>query len=177
MHRLRTANLLGAAAQGLSDDMRAGLWGAAQLSDSAATALILLSHDSGIGASELGRRLGITQSAAVRMVEVLERDGLLQRGPKAGRNVAITLTSQGRTLAQDLRAARERSLEAVVNTLAPEEQDQLEALLVKLLPRLHHQLGDGDRLCRLCDRPACVEGSAICPVGQAERDCQADSRG
>lgn len=170
-------NLLGAAAQGLSDHMRASLSEAARLSDSAAATLLLLSDSSGIGASELGRRVGITQPAAVRVVEGLERDGLLRRGPRAGRNVAITLTDQGRALAQDLRAARERSLEAVVSTLAPEEQDQLESLLVKLLPRLHEQPGDGDRLCRLCDRRACIDGGAICPVGQAERDCQLASRG
>ncbi|MFD7075845.1 MarR family winged helix-turn-helix transcriptional regulator [Nocardioides sp. NPDC059952] len=177
MHRSRTANLLGAAAQGLNDHIRAGLSEAARLSDSASATLILLSDSGGIGASELGRRLGLTQSAAVRMVEGLERDGLLQRGPKAGRNVAITLTARGRDLAQDLREARGRSLDAIVNTLAPEELEQLEDLLMKLLPRLHHQPGDADRLCRLCDRQACIEGDVICPVGQAERDCRADSRG
>lgn len=176
MHRSRTANLLGAAAQGLSDHIRADLSGAVPLSDSAAATLIVLSHSSGIGASELSRRLGITQSAAVRMVEGLERDGLLQRSPRAGRNVAITLTGQGQDLARDLLEARERSLGAVLESLAAEDQEQLEALLVKLLRRLHHP-GDGDRLCRLCDRHACIDGGAICPVGQAERDCQADSCG
>ncbi|MDQ4109725.1 MAG: MarR family transcriptional regulator [Actinomycetota bacterium] len=173
----RTANLLGAAAQGLSDHIRADLSGAAQLSDSAAATLIVLSDSSGIGASELGRRLGITQSAAVRMIEGLERDGLLQRGPRAGKNVAITLTGQGQDVARDLLEARERSLGTVLESLTAEDQEQLEALLVKLLRRLHRHPGDGDRLCRLCDRHACIDGGAICPVGQAERDCQADTDG
>jgi MarR family transcriptional regulator, negative regulator of the multidrug operon emrRAB len=177
MHRSRTANLLGAAAQGLSDHIRADLSGAARLSDSAAATLIVLSDSGGIGASELGRRLGITQSAAVRMIEGLERDGLLERAPRAGRNVAITLTGQGQDLARDLLEAREHSLGAAVNSLAPEEQEQLEALLVKLLRGLHHHPGDGDRLCRLCDRRACIDGGAICPVGQAERDCKGDTGG
>ena len=170
-------NLLGAAAQGLSDQMRAGLTAAGPLSDSAVATLILLSHSSGIGASELGKRLGITQSAAVRMVEGMERDGLLMRGPKAGRSVAITLTDQGRNLAQHLLEARDHSLGVVVDSLAQDEQEQLEALLMKMLPRLHQQPGDADRLCRLCDRQACIDGGAICPVGQAERDCQEDTRG
>ncbi|TQL67550.1 hypothetical protein FB381_1430 [Nocardioides albertanoniae] len=80
-------------------------------------------------------------------------------------------------MAQDLLEIRDRSLEPVVSSLTTEEQEQLEALLVKLLPWLHHQPGDADRLCRLCDRAACVTGGAICPVGQAERDSRTEPRG
>ncbi|WP_079153187.1 MarR family transcriptional regulator [Streptomyces malaysiensis] len=46
---------------------------------SAAAALIVLRADPGVSVTELGRRVGLTQSAAVRMVAGLEREALVER--------------------------------------------------------------------------------------------------
>jgi MarR family transcriptional repressor of emrRAB len=61
-----------------------------------------------------------------------------------------------------------------VDRLDAEDRTRLEELLSLLLGRLYDQAPDAERLCRLCDRDACLAEQQICPVGQAERDAQAD---
>ncbi|MCC4314887.1 helix-turn-helix domain-containing protein [Streptomyces malaysiensis] len=51
---------------------------------SAAAALIVLRADPGVSVTELGRRVGLTQSAAVRMVAGLEREALVERRRTVG---------------------------------------------------------------------------------------------
>jgi MarR family transcriptional repressor of emrRAB len=81
----RTANLLGAAALALTDLMLTGATAAACTSASGAAALVVLSADPGLSVTELGRRVGLTQSAAARMVESLEHRGLVERRPSRRR--------------------------------------------------------------------------------------------
>jgi DNA-binding MarR family transcriptional regulator len=170
MHdRARTANLLGATALAVNDLALAGAARSARVSVSGAAALVVLSSAPDVGVTELGRRVGLTQSAAARMVDSLETAGLVARRPAAGRNVAVAPTPAGRRVARDLLAARDAPLTALLDALDDEEHRTLAALLAKLLTRAYGQLGDADLLCRLCDRETCTD-HAICPVGQAERE-------
>ncbi|WP_030613970.1 MarR family winged helix-turn-helix transcriptional regulator [Streptomyces sclerotialus] len=167
----RTANLLGAVALAVTDRALTGATRGAGMSSSAAAALIVLKTAPGLGVTELGRRVGLTQSAAARMVDSLEADRLVERRPGAGRVVTVTLTAGGRRVARQLLDARGAPLAGVVAALDEDEQAALAQLLGKLLTRLYQESGDADRLCRLCDRASCVKG-AVCPVGQAERDAR-----
>ncbi|MBF6339358.1 MarR family transcriptional regulator [Nocardia abscessus] len=91
MHNERLVNLLGAAALAINAVMLARVHDAGAVSISGAGALVTLAVSPGISVTELGKRVGSSQSAAARL------------------------------------------------------------------------------LCRLCDRGCCTR-SAVCPVGQAERD-------
>jgi DNA-binding MarR family transcriptional regulator len=171
MHdELRTANLLGAASLALSDLLLVGATAAAGTSSSGAAALVVLSTNPGLSVTELGRRIGLTQSAAARMVDGLEKQGLVRREATWGRWVAIHPTGLGAQAAQSLLTSRGDALQAALNHLDEEEQTQLERLLSKLLTGLYRQPGDAERLCRLCDRDTCVKDDATCPVGQADRE-------
>jgi DNA-binding MarR family transcriptional regulator len=64
----RTANLLGATVLALSDVVVAEATRAADTSSSGAAALVVLSTAPGLSVTELGRRIGLSQSAAARMV-------------------------------------------------------------------------------------------------------------
>jgi len=165
----RTTNLLGAASLAISDLSLAAVTNAAETSASSAAALVVLVESPGVSVTELGRRVGLSQSAAARMVDSLQVAGLVDRQRGAGREVRVTPTMAGRDAAARLLQARGLALTHLVAALDPSEQDTLAALLAKLLAGLYGEVGSSELLCRLCDRPACTK-SATCPVGQAERD-------
>lgn len=172
MHDDRTANLLGAAALAVSDLVLAGAQDRAGVSASGAAALVVVSAAPGLSVTELGRRVGLSQSAAARMVDSLERSGRLRRQPGQGREVAVQLTAAGRATARKLLATRGAGLTDVLESLDEDERAALAGLLGKLLTKLYDRVGNADLLCRLCDRGSCTTG-AVCPVGQAERDRKA----
>lgn len=165
---VRMANLLGAAALALTDLLLGGATRAAGVSASGAAALVVLSASSGLSVTELGRRVGLSQPAAARMVDGLEADGYVERRPGTGRAVTVRLTRAGRQAARRLLTARAAPLTDVVGVLDEAEQAALTELLERLLTRLYPRIGSAEVLCRLCDRAACT-ADATCPVGVAER--------
>ena len=167
----RVANLLGASALALTDLALRGATRAAGLTSSGAAALVSLASTSGLSVTELGRRIGLSQPAASRLVDALEADGLVERrrNPFGGRWQIIHATDGGRETALRLLAARGDPLTEVVSVLDAGERRQLTGLLEKLLTRLYERVGEAQYICRLCDRASCVAGSAQCPVGAAER--------
>ncbi|MEU6041245.1 MarR family transcriptional regulator [Actinomadura sp. NPDC047616] len=170
MHdRQRTANLLGATALAVTDLALSGATRAAGVSASGAAALVVLSAGGGVSVTELGRRVGLSQSAAARMVDGLEAAELVERRPGLGRMVTVQPTAAGRRVAGELLRARGAPLADVLDALDDDEQQTLAALLAKLLTRLYDVVGDAQLMCRLCDRHSCVQ-HATCPVGQAERE-------
>ncbi len=163
----RTANLLGATALSVVDLVLRGAMAPAGVGSSGAAALVLLTDAPGLSVTELGRRVGLSQPAAARMVESLERRRLVERRPGAGRAVAVHPTRSGRRAATSLLSGREGLLTGLLEELSEAEQQDLEAGLSKLLAVLEGQVGDLDLVCRLCDRPACVAHGATCPVSEA----------
>ncbi|WP_329288202.1 MarR family winged helix-turn-helix transcriptional regulator [Streptomyces pseudovenezuelae] len=166
----RTANLLGAATLALSDVVVAKATRAAGTSSSGTAALVVLSTDPGLSVTELGRRVGLSQSAAARMVSGLESQGLVHKEASWGAWVRLRLSDPGEQAAHTLLACRGEVLRQALGNLDDGEREQLGELLSKLLTGLYRQPGDAEKMCRLCDRSACVEGGRSCPVGQADRD-------
>lgn len=160
--------MLGAMALGLSDLMLAGASRAAGVGPTGAAALVTLSDFPGLNVTELGRHVGLSQPAAARMVDALEAAGLVRRRSRVGRQVAVDLTEAGAHAAHALLAARGGPLREAVAGLESEEREALARMLPKLLTGLYTHLGDAQRMCRLCDRGACM-GRTGCPVGAAER--------
>lgn len=173
-----TANLLGATALAVNDLALTGATKSAGTSGSGAAALVVLSASPGLSVTELGRRVGLSQPAAARMVDSLEAGGLAERRQGSGRWVAVKPTRAGRRAARTMLAARRTPLHEILNVLDGEEREALDGLLAKLLTRVYGEVGNADLLCRLCDRAGCVRDGAVCPVGQAERDrCAEGGRG
>lgn len=166
----RTANLLGAASLAFTDLAADGAVRVRRLSTSSAAALASLFANPGLSVSELGRRVGLSQPAAARMVDALESDGLVERVPSTVNRRWVTArpTPQGERLARQLLEGRNAPLVEAVAKLDEGEQRTLAGLLEKMLVQLHEEVGQGQRICRLCDRERCTR-SAPCPVGRAER--------
>ncbi|WP_419999444.1 MarR family winged helix-turn-helix transcriptional regulator [Streptomyces boninensis] len=171
----RTANLLGATALAVTDELVSGPVAASAASPSGAAALIALHADPGVSVTELGRRVGLTQSAAVRMVDALERSAMVERRRTANKFTWIYPTEKGRSAAEVLLHGRQARLTAALAGLGEDEARTLGALLEKVLDGLYATSRAGPdpdaahhRICRLCDRTACTR-DAHCPVGEAEK--------
>ncbi|MEV6645077.1 MarR family transcriptional regulator [Amycolatopsis sp. NPDC051371] len=167
MHESRLANLLGATVLNLSDRMTAAAVAAAGASLSGTAALVVLAEFSGLGGTELGRRIGLSQPASARMLDQLEARGLVERQSRQGRAVAVVLTPEGRAAAKRALEARQEVLVTALHAVP--DNAKLEPVLEQLLRGLHDEVREGDLMCRLCDRPGCVANQKICPVGEAGR--------
>jgi DNA-binding MarR family transcriptional regulator len=164
----RLANLLGATALAVHDLAVAGAAGTTGLSRSAAAALVVLDDSPDLPVTELGRRVGLSQPAAARMVDALVADDLVVRRPAAGRAVPVRLTQRGRRMAGAVLQARAAALTPVLAVLDESDRRALDRLLDRLLTRLYADVGSAELMCRLCDR-ACCTRDAHCPVGRAAR--------
>jgi MarR family transcriptional regulator, negative regulator of the multidrug operon emrRAB len=160
----RLANLLGVTALTATDRLRCA--GESELSHggSAPAALVHLQAYPGESVEALRRVLCVSQPAAVRVVDRLAGEGLVERrcGPDR-RTLALHLTAAGERAAYELLSRRTRSLRLLLDVLEPDEQAALEPLLERLVAALAGDRPEALRVCRLCDRSACTSAPG-CPL-------------
>jgi len=151
----RLANLLGVTALVSADRMRIATRDAA---------LVHLQAWPGGSIEDLRRVLTISQPAAVRVVDRLGEDGLVERrpGPDA-RTRSLHLTPAGDAAASDVLERRGDALQTMLEPLGEEERAQLTPLLERLVSTLAHDRSGALTTCRLCDRGACKSGPG-CPL-------------
>jgi DNA-binding MarR family transcriptional regulator len=171
----RLANLLAAAALGLSDRLQELGLESAGVDTAAATALVALLDFSPHGSlRQLSQILGLTHSGTVRLVDRLAAGGLVTREPgRDERSRAVTLTEQGRTAALAIRAGRHRATAGLLDGLGDRQRTQLtrpcEVLVANLTRQRLQQRAvgappTGGALCRLCDFTACGRPDGSCPA-------------
>lgn len=164
----RAANLLGALALAVSDEIREVTEEQAEgLARSEPAALVTLAHYPGQSVGTLARTLGLTHSGAVRLADRLVAAGLARRvsaGP--GRTLALHLTQSGQLGARRVLARRQAAVERLLSRLEPDQAAALEQLAARLLAAVATDRASAHRLCRLCDEPLC-ERDRGCPVDQA----------
>jgi DNA-binding MarR family transcriptional regulator len=90
-------------------------------------ALVVVDASSGISVCEVGRELGIGESAASLLVDQIVRHGYVGRtsDPADRRRVLLAVTAPGRKLIRELRHGRRQSLDGWLAELG---DDDLEAL-------------------------------------------------
>ena len=162
MNRSRVANLLGAGALAVAERVSGEAARAAGVSASGAAALSTLLVEPGIGVTELGSRIGLSQPAAARMLDTLIAAGLVERHHPGGRGVRLTLTETGRASAEKLLEARGRVLLELLEPLTDDQVRAFAPALEALLAGLVENRRSEYLLCRLCDRQVCER----CPVGK-----------
>ena len=166
---LRQANLVGAFALEVVDRLRAAIVRDGERSFSTAAALIHVRLRPGESIGFLGGVLGISHPASVRLVDRLEREGLLDRLSGAdGRSCALHLTSAGLAAAEEALQRRAHTLEEVLAPLSRSERQTFAALVGKLLAAGANERGRARHTCRLCDFPACAR--PCCPIDAALGD-------
>jgi DNA-binding MarR family transcriptional regulator len=166
-----SANVLGALALRLHDRMSAAVSEAAGAPESGATTLSWLANF--IDQPHIGllhQMLGLTPSGAVRLIDRLEADGHLRRGPGAdGRSTSVKLTGSGRRVARRVAAARLAVLSDALTVLSDEERETLDRLVGRVLVGLKRDSTGTRFMCRLCDATACGHAEGACPVAPAQR--------
>jgi MarR family transcriptional regulator, negative regulator of the multidrug operon emrRAB len=167
MHDEHLVNVFGACALAVADLIASSVTEQTHTSRSGAAALAVLVQAGPLNVTELGRRVGLSQPAAARMVESMEQAGVVSRRRSAQRAVAVVLTQRGRRAARHVLSSRSARLEQLLDGLSAAERETLAALLSKVAANVYVQAPDADLICRLCDRQGCVRNHLRCPVGVA----------
>lgn len=100
--------------------------------------LMLLWEQEPRAQSELSRQLAVEPPTTAKMLARMERAGIISRQRLASdrRNTVVSLTDAGRALEVPVRAVWRELEEHTVKALTPKEQDQLSALLRRVISSL-----------------------------------------
>jgi DNA-binding MarR family transcriptional regulator len=158
------ANVLGALALVLADRLEEAARRAGGAS--AAAALVsLYGTRAGARIDALARVAGLSHSGAVRLVDRLVADGLVERRRGADqRSAALHLTPAGRRAARRVLAERAAVMHSVLALLTGDQQAVLTGIAHQALAQLGVEPEAEGRLCRLCDLEACGRSRGRCPV-------------
>jgi DNA-binding MarR family transcriptional regulator len=177
----RFANLVATVAVALSDQVREAAEQASGLSGAGPAALVMLAQSLRAGTmDDLRRAIGLTPSGAVRLVDRLVSDGLVERRAGADqRSRALVLTRSGRAAARRIAKARAAVVVAALRDIPADEQEALGSIVEQLTASIttrrldergKGQVPAGGWLCRLCDQAACGRPDGRCPAESAARE-------
>ncbi|MEM9454164.1 MAG: MarR family winged helix-turn-helix transcriptional regulator [Myxococcota bacterium] len=166
-------NLLGAFATTIATRIDEQVAGVGVRGINAATALVTIRNHPNDSIEVLRRALGLTHSGAVRLINGLEDDGLVERHRSRddGRSVVLRLTQQGRARADRVLGARTSVTNKVFDALSTEQRDALAPIMEAALEALTQSKDGARRICRLCDEQVCRPQG--CPVEIAAMSCSA----
>ena len=165
---LFVGNIIGAFSRALSDKMDRAVREAAGLSNSACYAIVTIGSEPSASIETLRRMLGLEHSSLVRLIDRMERQGLLQRirgTCKDLRKVKVSLTDQGENRFTKILAARRKVLENTLSSLTREERGLVSSAIFKMMMSVVDGGDDQHYVCRLCDLESCPQDN--CPVNLA----------
>lgn len=157
----RTANLLGALGLAVADRIQDVALEVMNRAGETPAALIVIGYGQGPSNDQLRSILGLSHPGSVRLVDRLVKDGLVER--RKGRDkraVALYLTEQGHAARETLLAGRLAAMRPVLAPLEEAEQEELAALLARMLKSLAPSDLERCHLCRMCDDRVCTN----CPI-------------
>jgi len=165
----REDNLLGAFSAAVTDRVRAAVTTSApNAGEGPAGIVALASFLEGGSIEELSRVLGLSHSATLRMVDKLERGGLIERREADdARAVAVVPTDEGKKVAAQIQRVRMEALDQLLQPLSASERAELARLHEKLLKGVVASGVARGKICRLCDLDACGHERGRCPVTEA----------
>jgi MarR family transcriptional regulator, organic hydroperoxide resistance regulator len=96
--------------------------------------LLALSHEPGLGVGEMAAAAGCASPTATRMLDGLERDGVVVREPSSvdRRRTIVSLTAKGKRLLARQRRENQEKKQRLYDQLSPAERRQTEVLLHRL---------------------------------------------
>lgn len=151
-----TAHFLATYAQLVTDRITAKLEETLGSGGEAPAAIIHLGSVTGISILELSEVLGLSHAGAVRLVDRLVEDGMIDRSRgRDGRSRILTLTAKGVAMRNTLLSERLAAAESVMLGITDQEWDTLRDLLARILKIAPGGIVDRKRMCRLCDPGLC----------------------
>lgn len=161
--RRRLPNLLGALGLGIADLLADATQEGCGHSGETAAALVTLGTEDNCTIGELAQTLDLSHPGTVRLVDRLDRDGLVTR--RAGtdaRQRRLALTDAGRERRSAILEARTARLMPLLAGLDSADQRAFERIVDHLLMAMVGSRADSETLCRLCDVEVCAERG--CPI-------------
>lgn len=165
------ANKLGALAVLLSDALEDSF---GDLSPSAAALLSTLEHFNGSTASELAAVAGIAQPTATRVLDGLERQGLVRRGAKTGRQTPLHLTANGRRRSTRLKKARDDAMARLLDFVPEDRRNMFLTVVDGMLTGATTSRRFARTTCRHCDHGICT--GPACPIGSRATEIEQDAK-
>jgi len=157
----RTANLLGALALAVVDRVEVVAREVLDHGGETPAALVVIGYGAGLSNDTLRRILGLSHPGAVRLVDKLVAEGLVERGSgRDARQIALHLTKRGKQYRLQLLASRLNAIERMLGSLDHSEQQALTGLLHKVLAGMDTSEMQRFTICRMCDDRVCDD----CPL-------------
>jgi DNA-binding MarR family transcriptional regulator len=161
----RTVNLLGAFMTGLHDQLAQRLEKESAIPGDGPAALVAIAYNEGRTVEFLRKTLSLSHSWTVRVVEKLEKAGLVQKKTGTDRRaVALYVTEQGKRKVQGIVRARRRCLDEVLAALPAKDHKKLTSMLERMLDVLTGDEDSAEAICKLCEVDVCPQNR--CPVTQ-----------
>lgn len=157
-------NILGAFATTLASAIDENVSKLGLRSGNAATAVVTIFNHPNESIDVLRRILNLTHSGAVRLINGLEEEGLVERKPSKQdrRAVVLLLTDEGQICAKQILAARESITTRIIENLTGEQREAMKPVLKAMLQTLTSDHDSARRNCRLCNEGVCRPQG--CPV-------------
>jgi len=125
------------------------------------TALVSIQNCKTFNIGWLANVLELTHSAAVRLVDRLEADALIERLPKdQKKQVGLKITNKGRVLAAAILQVRQDVASSFLSVLPDRQFADLAELSREVISRNVKSELDSYQVCALCDESGC---GALCP--------------
>lgn len=157
----RTANLLGVVGLAVADRIEDTARDILSHAGETPAALVVIGYGLGPSNDQLRRILGLSHPGAVRLVDRLVADGLVERREGRDRRaVALYLSKRGVALREELLKGRLAAIRPLLAPLTDAEQETFAALLHKMLSSMETTDIERCTLCRLCDDRVCSN----CPI-------------
>lgn len=149
------ANLLAAVAESLARRTAAN---DEDLAPTAVAALMALAGVDNLTVGDIARRVGLTHSAAVRLVDRLEKQWFVRRLRRVSREVRVEVTARGRRRALGMQQARLAAAGSLVGLVDPQARSVLAGQLAAMMAALRADDATADTACRMCRPEGCACG-------------------
>ncbi|QYJ08117.1 MarR family winged helix-turn-helix transcriptional regulator [Qipengyuania flava] len=156
-----TANLLGVVSLAIANRIEDAAREILNHVGESPAAIVVIGYGFGPTNEQLRRTLNLSHPGAVRLVDRLAADGLVERRKgEDKRSVALHLTEAGHAKREALLKGRLAAIRPMLDGLSPEDDEALAGLLHKMLTAMDPPDAERCRLCRLCDDSVCH----TCPI-------------
>ena len=157
----RAANLLGVVGLAVAGRIESVARSVLSHAGETPAAVVVIGYGLGPSNDQLRRILGLSHPGAVRLVDRLVADGLVERRQGRDRRaVALHLSKRGMAVRQHLLKGRLAAMRPLLDPLDDVEQEALASLLHKMLSLMETTDLERCNLCRLCDDSVCTD----CPI-------------
>lgn len=130
------------------------------LSLSAVAALLIMRRSPAMSIGTVAKEVRLSHSATVRLIDRLEKDWLVRRLRRRGREVMVELTVRGKRKAVEVADARRKAAQDLLASVDEEQLDTLSEMLDKILASV-----EGTAFTRFCYED---------PMAQDEEDAEAE---